>query len=181
MGRRALLEKKDDHHLVPHFLSHWGDWFQCLVQKSLKSDSTKIFCSQKSILSFYLFQTNDTSWSKSPCLAGFAHWWKHPLFFGIIITTWSLWTTNWWNLRDLALANEDSRFAAEADVLSPKRFAFCTSSSLMLFLLLLRNFSSAPNPGFGIWDFDWSLAIRVKVGTFFGTKIWNFHRWCVMF
>ena len=41
MGRRALLEKKDDHHLVPHFLSHWGDWFQCLVQKSLISESTK--------------------------------------------------------------------------------------------------------------------------------------------
>ena len=65
----------------------------------------KIFCFQKRILSFYLFQTNDTSWSKSPCLAGFAHWWKHPLFFSIIIT-WSLWTTNWWNLRDLALANK---------------------------------------------------------------------------
>ena len=41
---------------------------------------------------------------------------------------------------------------------------------------------SAPNPGFGIWDFDWNLAIRVKFGTceqnwdFFGTKNWDFQR-----
>ena len=77
----------------------------------------KIFCFQKRILSFYLFQTNDTSWSKSPCLAGLAHWWEHLSFFWHYHNNMiSLWTTDWWNLSDLTLTNEDSRFAGDADV-----------------------------------------------------------------
>ena len=52
---------------------------------------------------------------------------------------------------------------------------------------MIMDMSSATNPGFGIWDLAWNLAIRVKLRTyeqnwdFYGTKIWDFHSLRVCF